>query len=78
MKKLISGMFSSVSDAELVLATHAYDDDDDTPESATDKFDDYSQDDLTRAGIDSLNVPQATAGEASYQDATNQGLNDFK
>ncbi len=66
MKKLISGMFSSVSDAELFLAAHAYDDD--APESVTeDKFADYDQDDLTRAEIESPNVSQATA---------NQGLED--
>ncbi|WP_371364779.1 hypothetical protein SRRS_53530 [Sporomusa rhizae] len=68
MKKLISGMFSSVSDAELFLATLAYDDDDDAPESVTeDKFADYDQDDLTRAETDSPDVSQATA---------NQGLED--
>ncbi|WP_371375339.1 hypothetical protein [Sporomusa aerivorans] len=42
MPKLISGMFSSVSDAQLIIAAHAYDDED-TLENATDKFSDNSQ-----------------------------------
>lgn len=37
MKKLISGMFSSVPDAQLLLATTGYDEE--APENAVDKFD---------------------------------------
>ena len=36
MKKLISGMFSSVPDAQLLLATSGYEED--VPEDAPDKF----------------------------------------
>lgn len=36
MKKLISGMFSSVPDAQLMLATSGYEED--APEDASDKF----------------------------------------
>lgn len=40
MKKLIPGMFSSVPDAQLLLATSGYNED--APENATDKLSDVA------------------------------------
>lgn len=75
MKKLIPGMFSSVSDAELFIATNGYDDT--APENVTDKFSDNGGDNsLTRAEINSSIVSKATANEASYREAMNEGLDD--
>lgn len=75
MKKLISGMFSSVPDAQLLLATTGYDED--APENTTDKFSDNGGDNsLTRAEINSSIVSKATANEASYREAMEQGLDD--
>ena len=42
MKQLISGMFSSVPDAQLLLATSGYEED--APEDASDKFGDAGLD----------------------------------
>ncbi len=75
MKKLIPGMFSSVTDAELILATSGYEDT--APENVTDKFSDIDGDNsLTRAESNSSIVSKANANEAAYQDATNQGFDD--
>ncbi|SMD09039.1 hypothetical protein [Sporomusa malonica] len=75
MKKLIPGMFSSVTDAELILATSGYDDE--APENVTDKFSDNGGDNsLPRAEINSSIVSKATANEASYRAAMEEGLDD--
>ncbi|HWR42040.1 hypothetical protein [Sporomusa sp.] len=75
MRKLIPGMFSSVTDAELILATSGYDDD--APENETDKFSDNGGDNsLSGAEINSSIVSKATANEASYRDAMEEGLDD--
>lgn len=55
MKELIPGMFSSVSDAELLLAMSAYDED--ASENVTDKFsEDGSDNSQTGADINSSPV----------------------
>ncbi len=75
MKKLIPGMFSSVTDAELILATTGYDDD--APENETDKFSDNAGDNsLSRAEINSSIISEATANETSYRKAMEKGLED--
>lgn len=75
MKKLISGMFSSVPDAQLLLATTGYDED--APENATDKFSDNGSDNsLTRAEINSSIDSTATTKETSYHEAINKDLDD--
>jgi hypothetical protein len=67
MKKLISGMFSSVPDAQLLLATTGYDED--APENALDKFSEDGGDiSLDHAEI---NSSAATIGAASYHEASN-------
>ena len=66
MKELISGMFSSVPDAQLLLATTGYDED--APENSTDKFSDNGSDNrLTRAEINSSNDSTTTTEEISYR-----------
>lgn len=75
MKKLISGMFSSVPDAQLLLATTGYDED--TPENATDKFSDNGEaNSLTRAEANPSIISKNTTTEASYQAASNTGPDD--
>lgn len=75
MKKLIPGMFSSVTDAELILATTGYSDD--APENETDKFSDNAGDNsLSRAEINSSISSTATANEASYRKAMEEGFED--
>lgn len=75
MKKLISGMFSSVPDAQLLLATTGYDED--APENETDKFSDNGSDSsLTRAEINSSIDSTATTKETSYHEAINKDLDD--
>jgi hypothetical protein len=67
MKKLISGMFSSVPDAQLLLATTGYDED--APENALDKFsEDGGDSSLDRAEI---NSSIATTDAASHHQASN-------
>lgn len=73
MKKLIPGMFSSITDAELILATNGYEDT--APENETDKFSDTGgESSLTRAEVNSSIVSKATANQAAYQD--DPGFND--
>ncbi|MDF2568689.1 MAG: hypothetical protein K0R55_293 [Sporomusa sp.] len=75
MKKLIPGMFSSVTDAELILATSGYDDE--APENVTDKFSDNGGDNsLTSAEVNSSIVSKAIANEATFRTAMDEGLDD--
>jgi hypothetical protein len=75
MKKLISGMFSSVPDAQLLLATTGYDEV--APENATDKLSDNGRDNSqTRTEVTSSIVSNTTTNEASDREAMNKALDD--
>ncbi len=73
MKKLISGMFSSVPDAQLLLATIG--DDEDTPANAPDKFSDTGENtSLNRAEINPSIAAGIAANTTSYQEAIDNDL----
>lgn len=64
MKKLIPGMFSSISDAELMIATNGYDDT--AAENVTNKFSDNGgNNSLNRTEVNSSIMSNATDNDAS-------------
>lgn len=73
MKQLIPGMFSSVTDAELIIATSGYDDT--QSENLADKFSDNDDDSLTTATpaeINSSIVTKSTTNNTTYGSAINK------